>query len=263
MAAKERLDKLLVERGISESRQKAQALIMTGGVLVNDTPVDKAGTRVLIDAEIRLKNAPMRYVSRGGLKLEAALEAFAPTLQDKVALDLGASTGGFTDCMLQHGCRKVFAVDVGYGQLHPKLRQDPRVVCMERTNARHLTLEMLDLAPGEEIDLITADLSFISLHLIFEAISRILPKGGEMLALVKPQFEAGREHVPKGGVIRDHDLRKKCADRVAEVGATFGIIEQARADCPVHGPKGNIEILMHLKREQVTPQTPESDTEQA
>jgi 23S rRNA (cytidine1920-2'-O)/16S rRNA (cytidine1409-2'-O)-methyltransferase len=248
MPAKERLDKLLVEKGICESRQRAQALIMTGGVLVDDTPVDKAGTRVPVTAEIRLKKAQMPYVSRGGLKLEAALDLFPIDLEGKIAIDLGASTGGFTDCLLQRGCTKVVAIDVGYGLLHPKLRRDERVICLERTNARYVKRDDLGLPPETAIHLVTGDLSFISLHLILPTVAELLSPDGEAILLVKPQFEVGKEQLPKGGVVRDHKLRVACADRVSEAAATLGLIEQQRRDSPVHGPKGNIEILLHLKK---------------
>lgn len=261
MATKERLDKVLVQRGFCESRQRAQALIMTGGVLVNDTPIDKSGTRIPLDAEIRLKKQPLRYVSRGGLKLEAALKAFSFDPTACTAMDLGASTGGFTDCLLQHGCKRVLAIDVGYGQLHSRLRNDPRVHNMERTNARHLTLDMLPLEEDERIDLITADLSFISLRLILETISSFLEEGGAAIVLIKPQFEAGREHIQKGGVVRDDSIRTQCADNVAQIARELGLQEQERIDCPVHGPKGNIEILMHFQKT-FTSTSPESHHEE-
>jgi len=246
---KERLDKLLVDRGLCESREKARAMILAGKVVVGEHRVDKAGTRVLVDAPLRLKSPPIRYVSRGGLKLEAALEHFGFEPEGHIALDLGASTGGFTDCLLQNGCKKVVAVDVGYGQLHPKLRNDPRVLCMERTNARYLTADQIDLEEGEELSLVVGDLSFISLRLVLGAVIPLLAEGAELILLVKPQFEAGRENVGKGGVVRDDDVRKACVDNVIKVAAELGLFEKGRMDCPVHGPKGNIEILLWLQKD--------------
>ncbi len=244
---KERLDKLLVERGLCESRERARALILAGKVVVNDNRVDKAGTKIPIDAAIRLKSPPLKYVSRGGLKLEAALEAFPVKVEGRRALDLGASTGGFTDCLLQRGCRHVTAVDVGYGQLHQRLRRDPRVLSLERTNARYLSREVLKLQENEFFDIIVADLSFISLRLIIEPVLPFFHAEGDMILLVKPQFEAGRSAVGKGGVVRDDEIRQRCADDVSRIAETLGLREMGRLDSPVHGPKGNVEILIWLK----------------
>lgn len=246
---KQRLDKLMVERGLCESRTKAQALILAGQVVVNDTRIDKAGTSIPEDANIRLKGKLLQYVSRGGLKLEAALDNFALSPEGIKALDLGASTGGFTDLLLQRGATQVYAVDVGYGQLHPKLRNDERVVNLERTNARHLDPFVLGLEEEELFDWIVGDLSFISVRHVLPPMQALLKEGGEVVILVKPQFEAGREQVGKGGVVREDAIRKECADNVASEAAKFGFVEINRMDCPVHGPKGNIEILLWLRKQ--------------
>lgn len=246
---KNRLDKLLVQRGLCESREKARALILAGQVVVGEHRVDKAGTQIREDAPIRLKRKASRYVSRGGDKLAGALDVFgAIEVAGRRALDLGASTGGFSDCLLQRGCREVTAVDVGYGQLHQKLRADERVISLERTNARHLTREVLGLeADDPGYDLIVADLSFISLRLVLAAVGPLLAEGGDMVLLVKPQFEAGRTAVGKGGVVRDDALRQRCAQDVVEVAASLGLVLCDQMDSPVHGPKGNIEILVWLR----------------
>ena len=199
MSKKTRLDVLLTERGLCESRQKAQATIMAGLVFVDGQRSDKPGTPVAEDASVEVRGHALRYVSRGGLKLEKAMQTFPITLEGKVCADIGASTGGFTDCMLQNGAAKVYAVDVGYGQLDWKLRSDERVVCLERTNARYLTREQIP----EELDFASIDVSFISLKLIFPALYALLRDGGEVACLIKPQFEAGREKVGKKGVVRD------------------------------------------------------------
>jgi 23S rRNA (cytidine1920-2'-O)/16S rRNA (cytidine1409-2'-O)-methyltransferase len=245
---KERIDKLLVERGLCESRAKAQALLLAGQVVVGEQRVEKAGALVPYDAPIRLKEEQMPYVSRGGLKLEAAIRGWSVRVDVPLALDLGASTGGFTDCLLAHGCRKVIAVDVGYGQLHPKLRDDPRVINLERMNARYLTREQIPLEGDTPISLVVADLSFISLELVIAPLVALLAEGGEALLLIKPQFEAGREFVGHGGVVRETAIRERCADAVSEIAARYHLQELARMDCPVHGPKGNIEILMWLRK---------------
>lgn len=245
-SGKDRLDKVLVYQGICTSRQQARGYILAGQVLVADRCIDKVGTVIPVHAPIRLRGERMPYVSRGGLKLEAILEHCTLDVTDRVVLDLGTSTGGFCDCLLQRGCRKVIGVDVGYGQLHPSLRSDPRVISLERTNARYLTPEQLPLLPGESISLITADLSFISLRLVLPAVVPCLVPGGDMLLLVKPQFEVGREHIQKGGVVHDDQLRQKAADDVAVLAMTLGLVERMRMDSPIHGPKGNIEILLWL-----------------
>ena len=236
-----RLDKLLVDKGLADSRQRASALIRAGSVLVNDMVRDKPGTQVQSDSSVRLRDNPLPYVGRGGLKLEAALDAFSIDPTDMTAADLGASTGGFTDCLLQRGAKKVYAIDVGYGQLAWKLRQDDRVVVMERTNARHL--ESLP----EPIDLIVGDLSFISLTKILPAICRLGSPGTQAVLLIKPQFEVGREAVGKGGVVRDDEARQAAIDSIQEAAKAAGAECHGVIDSPVPGAKkGNIEALLHL-----------------
>ncbi len=244
MSNKTRLDVLLTERGLLDSRQKAQATIMSGIVFVNGQRVDKAGTAVSNDAQIEIRGATLQYVSRGGLKLEKAMQTFPLDLHDKICADIGASTGGFTDCMLQNGAKKVYAVDVGYGQLDWKLRNDARVVCMERTNARYLTHEEIP----DELDFASIDVSFISLKLIFPALYGLLRQGGEIACLIKPQFEAGREKVGKKGVVRDpavhlevleHFLIHAKENHFTVLGITYS---------PIRGPEGNIEYLGFLRK---------------
>ena len=249
MSNKTRLDILLTERGLLDSRQKAQATIMAGEVFVNGQRVDKPGTAVANDAEIEVRGNALRYVSRGGLKLEKAMQTFPLDLRGKICADIGASTGGFTDCMLQNGAKKVYAVDVGYGQLDWKLRNDERVVCMERTNARYLTREEIP----DELDFASIDVSFISLKLIFPALYGLLREGGEIACLIKPQFEAGREKVGKKGVVRDPAvhlevleafLRHAKENHFTVLGITYS---------PIRGPEGNIEYLGYLRHGQGTP----------
>ena len=244
MSNKTRLDVLLTERGLLDSRQKAQATIMSGIVFVNGQRVDKVGTAVSNDALIEIRGTTLPYVSRGGLKLEKAMQTFPLTLTGKICADIGASTGGFTDCMLQNGAKKVYAVDVGYGQLDWKLRNDARVVCMERTNARYLTHEEIP----EELDFASVDVSFISLKLIFPALHGLLREGGEIACLIKPQFEAGREKVGKKGVVRDpavhlevleHFLIHAKENHFTVLGITYS---------PIRGPEGNIEYLGFLRK---------------
>lgn len=244
MSNKTRLDVLLTERGLLDSRQKAQATIMSGIVFVNGQRVDKVGTAVSNDALIEIHGTTLPYVSRGGLKLEKAMQTFPLTLTGKICADIGASTGGFTDCMLQNGAKKVYAVDVGYGQLDWKLRNDARVVCMERTNARYLTHEEIP----EELDFASVDVSFISLKLIFPALYGLLREGGEIACLIKPQFEAGREKVGKKGVVRDpavhlevleHFLIHAKENHFTVLGITYS---------PIRGPEGNIEYLGFLRK---------------
>ena len=244
MSNKTRLDVLLTERGLLDSRQKAQATIMSGIVFVNGQRVDKVGTAVANDALIEIRGTTLPYVSRGGLKLEKAMQTFPLTLTGKICADIGASTGGFTDCMLQNGAKKVYAVDVGYGQLDWKLRNDARVVCMERTNARYLTHEEIP----EELDFASVDVSFISLKLIFPALYGLLREGGEIACLIKPQFEAGRAKVGKKGVVRDpavhlevleHFLIHAKENHFTVLGITYS---------PIRGPEGNIEYLGFLRK---------------
>ncbi len=244
MSNKTRLDVLLVERGLQESRQKAQTTIMSGLVFVNNQRVDKPGTAVANDAEIEVRGNVLPYVSRGGLKLEKAMKSFGLTLTGMTCADIGASTGGFTDCMLQNGAVKVYAVDVGYGQLDWKLRNDPRVVCMERTNARYLTHEQIP----DELDFASIDVSFISLRLILPAVNGLLREGGHVACLVKPQFEAGREKVGKKGVVRDasvhHEVLENFLIHAKESGFTVLDITYS----PIRGPEGNIEYLGYLEK---------------
>jgi len=238
------LDLLLVERGLAESREKARALIMAGEVWVEGQRVDKAGRAFPKDVKIEVRRQACPYVSRGGLKLQGALDAFALDVAGRVVADLGASTGGFTHCLLIRGARKVYAVDVGYGQLHWSLRRDHRVVVMERVNVRHLTPEAL----GEMVDLVVADLSFISLTLVLPAVKGVLRPGGEALLLVKPQFEVGREKVGKGGVVREAALRREALERVKKRAEELGFEVLGEMDSPVPGAKkGNVELFLYLR----------------
>lgn len=241
LGVKERIDKLLVERGLAESRTKAQALIMAGQVLVAEQRVDKAGTLVDVSLPIRIKGDALRYVSRGALKLEAALDHFGIDPQGWRCADLGASTGGFTDLLLQRGAAEVAAIDVGYGQLHPKLRSDPRVRVYERMNARTVKL---DEVGGMPFDLVVMDLSFISLQLVLPAAKALLAPQGQMVMLVKPQFEVGRERVERGGVVRDARTRQEAIDGVAAFCREIGLDVIGIVDSPVAGPAGNVEALL-------------------
>ena len=244
MSNKTRLDVLLVERGLQESRQKAQATIMSGLVFVKGQRVDKPGTAVPNDAEIEVRGNALKYVSRGGLKLEKAMASFPIDLHGTVCGDIGASTGGFTDCMLQNGARKVYAVDVGYGQLAWSLRSDERVVCMERTNARYLTHEQIP----EELDFASVDVSFISLKLIFPALYTLLREGGEVACLIKPQFEAGREKVGKKGVVRDPAVHLEVLENFLRHAKENNFTVLGITYSPIRGPEGNIEYLGYLKK---------------
>ncbi len=243
MPPKERLDKLLVMRALVPSRERARSLILAGKVLVNDNLVDKAGTAVATDAEIRLKGEDIPYVSRGGLKLAKALEHFALVVTDRVAIDVGASTGGFTDCLLQQGVAKVYAVDVGYGQLAWSLRQDPRVINLERTNIRHLRSEQLAEAPS----LAVIDASFISLDKVLPVTLSLLGDGAEVVALIKPQFEVGRGQVGKGGVVRDPEQHAMVVARIEQLATELGCRVRGVVESPVLGPKGNREFLIYLQ----------------
>ena len=244
MSAKTRLDVLLVERGLMESRQKAQSTIMSGLVFVNQQRVDKPGTAVANDAEIEVRGNVLRYVSRGGLKLEKAMATFPISLDGAVCGDIGASTGGFTDCMLQNGAVKVYAVDVGYGQLAWKLRSDPRVICMERTNARYLDHEQIP----DELDFASIDVSFISLKLILPAVCGILKDGGHVACLVKPQFEAGKEKVGKKGVVRDPAVHLEVLENFLIHAKESGFTVLDITFSPIRGPEGNIEYLGYLEK---------------
>ena len=242
---KERLDVILVRRGYAASREKAKALLMAGNVFVDNQREDKAGT--LFDEEkikIEVKGRPLPYVSRGGLKLERAIGQFPIMLQDKVCMDIGASTGGFTDCMLQNGAGKVYAIDVGHGQLDWKLRSDGRVVCMEKTNFRYVTEENI----REPIDFASVDVSFISLTKILIPARKLLRQGGEMVCLIKPQFEAGRDKVGKKGVVRDRKVHSEVVCRMVDYAELIGFSVKGLTYSPIKGPEGNIEYLMWLEK---------------
>ena len=239
-----RLDLLLVGRGTCQTRERARALIMSGAVLVGETKMDKAGALVSPDAEIRIEGEDNPYVSRGGLKLKGALTAFDINVRDLVALDVGASTGGFTDCLLQEGARKVYAIDVGYGQLAWKLRTDERVVTLERTNIRYFEDSLIK----DTIDMATIDASFISLRLVIPAVLRLVKKNDAiMLALIKPQFEAGRDEVEKHGVIRNPEVHERVIEGIKKFCAGLGLSVMGICESPLIGPKGNREFFIYLK----------------
>ncbi len=242
MKHKERLDVLLVERGLAESRSKAQAVIMSGEVYVDGRKADKAGMEIPLEAQIEVRGSVCPYVSRGGWKLEKALRDFGVNPTGYVCSDSGASTGGFTDCLLQQGAKKVFAIDVGYGQLAWKIRSDPRVVVMERTNIRYVTPEDL----GEPLDLSVIDVSFISLKIVLPAIQRLLKPDGQVLCLIKPQFEAGKEKVGKKGVVRDPEVHAGVLEDFLALAGSLGFTVRNLTFSPVKGPEGNIEFLAHL-----------------
>lgn len=244
MKQKERLDVFLTEQGLAESRAKAQALIMSGLVYVDGQKVDKPGYSVEASQKLELRGAGCPYVSRGGLKLEKALRDFRVDPSGCVCSDSGASTGGFTDCLLQQGARKVFAIDVGYGQLAWKIRNDPRVVCMERTNIRNVTLDEL----GEPLDLSVVDVSFISLKLVLPVIYSLLKPEGQVLCLIKPQFEAGKDKVGKKGVVRDPNVHREVLQGFLDTAAEIGFTVKNLTFSPVKGPEGNIEFLGHLSK---------------
>lgn len=242
--SKQRLDLLLVDRGLFSSRAQAQRAISAGLVLVNGQIIDKPGAPVSVDSQIEVKEQP-RYVSQGGLKLEKALRAFQIDVTNKVCLDVGASTGGFTDCLLQHGAKKVYAVDVGKGQLAWKLRTDPRVVVLEGINARYLQPHQI----GELVDIATVDVSFISLELILPPLKEIVKPQGDLICLVKPQFEAGREHVRRG-VVRDPSVHQRVLEdlaRFAEEKLKLSVVNATHS--PIRGPAGNIEFFLHIRNE--------------
>ena len=245
-----RLDKLLVDRGLAASRERAQALILAGKVLVADQKVEKAGTQVADDSEVRLLADDLRYVSRGGLKLERALTHWQISVAGKICLDVGASTGGFTDCLLQHGAERVIAVDTGYGQMDFGMRQDSRVRLLEKTNARYLTREAI----GELVDFIAMDVSFISATLVLPAvIGAVFPEppdsmhGREAIVLVKPQFEAGKEFVGKGGIVRDESAQAASVEKVRGALAKLGAVRTDVIESPIRGAEGNREFLLYAK----------------
>ena len=242
--AKERLDALLVKRNLVQSRERAKTTIMAGLVLADGQKVDKAGTMVKPEAEIRVLGNTLPYVSRGGLKLEKAIREFGVSLRGKVAADIGASTGGFTDCMLQNGAVKVFAIDVGYGQLAWSLRTDERVVNMERTNVRNVTPDQL----GQPVDLASIDVAFISLEKVLPSVREMLQPEGEIVALIKPQFEAGREKVGKKGVVREPSVHEEVIFRVLALARQMELTPKALTYSPVKGPEGNIEYLVWLAK---------------
>ena len=241
---KERLDILLVRGGYAASREKAKSIIMSGNVYVNGQKEDKAGSQFEETAEITVKGNTLRYVSRGGLKLEKAMACFDLSLDGKVCMDIGASTGGFTDCMLQNKAAKVYAVDVGYGQLDWKLRQDPRVIVMEKTNIRYVVPEDL----GEPVSFASADVSFISLTKILLPVRLLLTKDAQMVCLIKPQFEAGREKVGKKGVVRDPKVHLEVVQQILSFALAHGFDVRNLEYSPIRGPEGNIEYLVHLEK---------------
>ena len=243
---KERLDVLLVEKGLANSRELAKAYIMAGNVYVDGQKEDKAGTKVAVNADIEVKGSQMKYVSRGGYKLEKAINEFGVQLEGKICLDIGASTGGFTDCMLQNGASKVYAIDVGYGQFAWKLRQDERVVCLEKTNVRYVTHEQVP----DEGDFASIDVSFISLTKVLPAVLGVLGPNGQLVCLIKPQFEAGREKVGKKGVVRDINVHREVIEMIVNYVRAQNLGILALDFSPIKGPEGNIEYLIYLDKSQ-------------
>ena len=241
---KERLDVLLVNRGLAPSREKAKTMIMEGNVFVNNNREDKAGSTFPDDCQIEIHGKTLQYVSRGGLKLEKAMKHFDITLDGKVCKDIGASTGGFTDCMLQNGASKVYAVDVGYGQFAWKLRQDERVVCMEKTNIRYVTPEQID----DALDFASVDVSFISLTKVLGPARDLLKDNGQMVCLIKPQFEAGREKVGKKGVVRDKKVHEEVINKVIDFALDIGFSIHNLEYSPIKGPEGKIEYLVYIEK---------------
>ncbi len=240
---KKRIDKLLVERGLADTREKAQALIMAGNVFVDDTPATKAGMPVSEDAAVRLKEAPYPYVSRGGVKIEGAVRSFGIHVEGKICLDIGSSTGGFTHFLLLNGAARVYALDVDVKQLDWKIRNEPRVVTIEM-NARFLEAASIP----EAVDFVTIDASFISLTMLLPGVPAVLKAGGECLALVKPQFEVGRQHVGKGGIVRDSKLQQDAVDKAAEAGRNTGLVFVGSHESPITGREGNREFFVLLKK---------------
>ncbi len=242
MGKRERLDKLLVERGLVASREEGRGRILAGEVLVDDQPLAKAGSLVDSNALIRMKGKSLPYVSRGGVKLEKALQEFSIEVSDKVVLDVGASTGGFSDCLLAHGARRVYAVDVGYGQLDWKLRNDPRVVVLEKRNIRYLEGEELSDPP----QIATIDVSFISLRLVLPKVRKLLTPYGEIVALIKPQFEVGKGKVGKGGVVRSGEEHRRVIEEIKEAAVALKLEVRGVTESPLLGPKGNREFFIYL-----------------
>ena len=253
MKHKQRLDLLMTERGLCDSRSRAQALIMSGAVFVDGQKCDKAGTPVADDAAVEVRGETCPFVSRGGLKLEKALREFGVDPTGYVCSDSGASTGGFTDCLLQKGAKKVFAIDVGYGQLAWALRTDPRVVCMERTNIRYVTPEDL----GEPLDLSVVDVSFISLRLVLPAVQKLLKPTGQVLCLIKPQFEAGKDKVGKKGVVREKSTHVEVLEQFLGLADELGFTVRNLTFSPVKGPEGNLEFLGHLSMQPADVERPD------
>ena len=243
---KERLDVLLVQQGLANSRELAKAYIMAGNVYVDGQKEDKAGTKVAVTAKLEVKGNQMKYVSRGGYKLEKAMDVFGIRLTGKICLDIGASTGGFTDCMLQNGASKVYAIDVGYGQFAWKLRNDERVVCLEKTNVRYVTHEQVP----DEGDFASIDVSFISLTKVLPAVLGVLGEKGQLVCLIKPQFEAGREKVGKKGVVRDSSVHREVIEMIVEYVRTQSLGILGLDFSPIKGPEGNIEYLIYLDKSQ-------------
>lgn len=244
MTKKIRIDQQLVDRDLVDSLKSARSFVMAGKVFVNGQRLDKAGTKVKTDAQIELRDHSLPYVSRGGLKLQAALDAFDYDPTDLIAIDVGASTGGFTDCLLQRGAQRVYAVDVGYGLLAWKLRNDPRVVVLERENIRHLSKEAVE----HLCDLAVIDCSFISLHTVLPPTLRFLKPAADIIALIKPQFEVSKDDIEEGGVVRDDAARERAIDRIISSANDLGLSFVKGLDSPVHGPAGNIEYLVWLRR---------------
>ena len=241
---KERLDVLLVNRGLAPSREKAKTMIMEGNVFVNNNREDKAGSTFPDDCNIEIHGKTLQYVSRGGLKLEKAMKHFDITMDGKVCMDIGASTGGFTDCMLQNGAKKVYAVDVGYGQLAWSLRNDPRVICMEKTNIRYVVPEDIGCA----VDFVSIDVSFISLTKVLVPVKELMAERGQIVCLIKPQFEAGREKVGKKGVVREKETHMEVVRMVMDFALSIGFGVLGLAFSPIKGPEGNIEYLLYLQK---------------
>jgi len=244
VVSKERIDKLLIEKRIVQSRERARSLIMEGMVIVEDRTIDKPGTKVDVEAQLQIRGGDLPYVSRGGVKLEGALNAFGVHPSGMVVMDVGASTGGFTDCVLQKEARKVYAVDVGYGQLAWKLRKDPRVVNLERRNIRYLKREEVE----EEVDLILIDTSFISIEKYLPHLLGFLKMGGTIISLIKPQFEVGKGEVGKGGVVKDPALHQKVIERISQFSRGLGLKVLRVIESPLLGPKGNKEFFIYLKK---------------
>ena len=244
MIKKERLDVLLIEKKLAPSRELAKAYIMSGNVYVDGVKEEKAGTKIAVTAEITIKANQMKYVSRGGYKLEKALDEFQISLNDCICMDVGASTGGFTDCMLQNGAKKVYAVDVGHGQLAWKLRNDARVVCMERTNVRYITQEQIP----QQADFASVDVAFISLTKVLPAVAGVLTHEGKIVCLIKPQFEAGREKVGRKGVVKDKKVHKEVIEKIIDYALEQNLAIHNISFSPIKGPEGNIEYLIYMQK---------------